>query len=152
MKFLITAELGRLCRWLRLLGYDTQLYKSTNISALIISAIRESRIILTRDRKVPAYRGARVVRVSSDFLKDQLAETTKELGLVADEKQMFTRCILCNEPLSGIKKEAVRKAVPEYVFKTQEDFVKCPVCNRIYWPGTHWGNALKYLEEIKLVH
>ena len=148
MRFFVTSELGRLARWLRLLGYDTVLYGSSNIPALIISAIRQSRIILTRDTKVPAYRGARVVRISTDFLKSQLSQIKKELALIPDEKQMFTRCILCNELLVDIKKEAVRKAVPEYVFKTQKDFVKCSVCNRIYWPGTHWGNALKYLREI----
>jgi uncharacterized protein with PIN domain len=28
--------------------------------------------------------------------------------------------------------------VPPYVFKTQEQFVECPACHRIFWKGTHW--------------
>jgi uncharacterized protein with PIN domain len=63
--------------------------------------------------------------------------------------RMFTRCILCNEELADIEKEKVKGKVPEYVFKTQEEFITCPKCNRIYWQGTHWGNVQKTLDEIR---
>jgi uncharacterized protein with PIN domain len=61
---------------------------------------------------------------------------------------MFTRCILCNEPLTDIAKEKARGRIPEYVFKTQDKFVCCPKCSRIYWQGTHWGNVVDTLKEI----
>jgi uncharacterized protein with PIN domain len=47
-------------------------------------------------------------------------------------------------------KEKIKDKVPEYVYKTQQDFVICPRCNRVYWHGTHWGNVRKLLSEIKV--
>jgi uncharacterized protein with PIN domain len=76
-------------------------------------------------------------------------QVVNELKLEINPEQMFMRCTLCNELLIEVKKEKVRALVPEYVFKTQDDFVQCPQCERVYWQGTHWGNVQKMLEEIR---
>ena len=62
---------------------------------------------------------------------------------------MFSRCIICNVELEDIDKAKVKDKVPEYVFKTQGEFITCPKCQRIYWQGTHWGNVRRCLEEIE---
>jgi len=148
MKLLVTQELGRLCKWLRILGIDASYIRSNNLSEIIFSAIRESRIIITRNRRLAEHPGLKMVLIKSDFLKEQLRQILDELKIEIRLEEMFMRCIICNEVLREVEKEKVKDLVPEYVFNTQENFVECPKCKRIYWQGTHWGNVRHYLEEI----
>lgn len=140
MKFLVTRELGRLAKWLRILGYDTVYSTEEKKSTLVISALRQNRIILTRNRRISS-KGVRVLWIRSDLVREQISQVIKELGLSLDEETMFSRCTICNEEIEFIPKDKVKDRVPEYVFKTQQDFFTCPSCQRIYWQGTHWGNV-----------
>lgn len=148
MKFLLTKELGRLAKWLRILGFDAEYYREDNISSLIIRALGDERIILTRNHHLPQSRGLQIVTLKAEKIKEQIAEVLEQLKIKPDNHAMFTRCILCNTELTGIEKEKVKDKVPEYVFKTQTHFITCPKCQRIYWQGTHWGNVEKMLEGI----
>jgi len=148
MKFIVTKELGRLARWLRILGFDTVYFKSDNKGTLILEALREERIIITRSKVKREELKKRTVGVVSCDLGEQLEEVIKALNLKIDEKQMFTRCTLCNEPLKDVKKEEVKDLAPEYVYKTQELFMQCPACKKIYWQGTHWGNVKKVIDRL----
>jgi len=148
MKFILTKELGRLAKWLRILGYDTTYFCQGNPSSLIIQALRDGRIIITRNSHLSKSRGAKTVFIEAEKIKEQMSEALEKLNIQPDAGLMFSRCILCNVELADIAKEKVKGRVPEYVFKTQKDFITCPSCKRIYWPGTHWGNVQKTLEEI----
>jgi uncharacterized protein with PIN domain len=148
MKFLLTKELGRLAKWLRILGFDTAYSKESKAGTLIIDALREERIIITRNHRLPAGRGVRIVVIEAEKIKAQLGEILAAFKIKPDPEEMFTRCILCNEELQAAEKEKVKDRVPEYVYKTQEEFITCPKCKRIYWQGTHWGNVEKTLKEI----
>lgn len=147
-KFILTKELGRLAKWLRILGYDSEYFTEEKLSSLIIAALRDNRIILTRNHKMSDIDAAKILYIKSEHIKEQLVQALRELNLQPDEALMFSRCIVCNLELSNIEKEKVKDKVPEYVFKTQDDFVNCHQCKRIYWQGTHWGNVKKTLEEI----
>ena len=148
MKLLLTRELGRLAKWLRILGFDTEYFKEANISSLIIQALRENRVIITRNHRLPRSAGLRVVLIKEEKLKEQLREVLKALEISLDSVLMFSRCIICNEELVEIAKDQIKDRVPEYVFNTQKDFISCPKCERIYWQGTHWGNVETILKEI----
>jgi uncharacterized protein with PIN domain len=148
-KFLLTKELGRLAKWLRILGFDAEYFRQDNTSSLIIQALREDRVILTRNHRLPQGRGVKIILINAETIKAQLAETLKKLNLSPSEQEMFTRCIICNEELVAVEKDKIKEKVPAYVFKTQEDFIRCPKCQRIYWQGTHWGNVRHCLEEIQ---
>jgi len=150
LKFILTKELGRLSRWLRILGYDSEYFQSDNSGSLIIRALRDNRIILTRNHHLPQLRGVRIVLIKTECLKEQLPELVKVLGLKPEAAKMFSRCLLCNMELVIADKEKIKDKVPEYVFETQDDFLSCPACQRIYWNGTHWGNVAKTLREIGL--
>lgn len=147
-RFILTRELGRLAKWLRILGYDASYFDSDNVSTLIVRSLRENRVVLTRNSKLTRHRGVRIVKLTSDFLTEQLREVTRKLKLKPQKEAMFSRCVICNEKLMELGKQKVEGRVPAYVFQTQEDFLNCPKCQRIYWSGTHWGNVQRYLEEI----
>jgi len=148
MKFLVDSMLGRLAKWLRILGYDTLYFSSLDDNDLVRIARAEGRVVLTRDREMVRRRGIDSLLIESDNFREQVRQVSRDLGLRGDAS--FTRCPVCNSPLQGVAKEAVRERVPPYVFKTQERFSLCPQCDKIYWRGTHWQRMrerLKGLEE-----
>ena len=149
MKFLLSRELGRLAKWLRILGYDTAYFNSDNTSSLVLQALREDRVILTRNHCLAYSCHLRAVLVKAQTLKEQLQEILKELKLNLNSDIMFTRCIICNLTLVSVEKDAVKDKIPEYVFSTQDKFIVCPGCQRVYWQGTHWGNVAQTLKEIE---
>ncbi len=145
----MTPELGRLAKWLRILGFDAVYYPG-NFSSLLIQALRDKRIILTRNsRLINKARGVKLVQVKSDEVNQQLKQVLKDLDIKLDKDAMFSRCLICNTELQQIEKQKIKHKVPEYVFKTQDEFFTCALCQRIYWAGTHWGNIEKTLDEIK---
>jgi uncharacterized protein with PIN domain len=54
VRFIADAMLGRLVRWLRILGYDTAYDKAITDEALIERAMRENRWLLKRRYRKPA--------------------------------------------------------------------------------------------------
>ncbi|MCM8792603.1 MAG: Mut7-C RNAse domain-containing protein [Candidatus Omnitrophica bacterium] len=148
MKFILTKELGRLAKWLRILGFDTVYFKEENKGRLLIEALRENRIILTRNQKISRESGPKIINIKAENLKEQLRQVLEELHIEFNKDRMFRRCVICNIELDFIEKDKIKGRVPEYVFQTQKDFYICKGCGRIYWQGTHWGNVEKILQEI----
>lgn len=146
MRFIVSDELGRLLKWLRILGFDTVLEK--NKPDLVIRSLREERIILTRDSKMSRFTGIRLVKIESDFVEKQLEQLIKELNLKIDRNNLFSICVRCNEMLEPAEKNSIKYEVPQYVFKTQENFMRCPKCRKIYWQGTHSTLVNKFLDRI----
>jgi uncharacterized protein with PIN domain len=54
----------------------------------------------------------------------------------------------CNTLLEKRTMDEVQNRVPPYVFKTQEEYMECPACNRIYWKGTHWQAMIEKLQKL----
>lgn len=135
-RFLVDTMCGRLARWLRILGYDSEWLDAAERKKLVVRALRESRTLLTRDRRFEKTRGLRTLLLRSDRTEDQVGQVLRELGLEPDPDRFFTRCTFCNRPLEGVPKPEVRSEVPPFVFETQPRFFRCPACRRIYWGGT----------------
>lgn len=150
MKFIATKELGRLCKWLRIIGYDASYYPEAERRELIIKSLRENRIILTRDSKMSVYSGIRMVHVKSDFVEDQVRQVVEGLGIKLDRDRFFTRCVICNMPLKKVEKGAIEDKVPPYVYETQNDFMQCGMCDRVYWQGTHWTMVGDFVDKLNL--
>ena len=150
--FFADAMLGRLARWLRMLGYDTDYEKVISDETLIARVLTEHRWLLTRDcylvqRKV--LRGHHSLIVS-DHLQDQLRQLRSELHLELDlGERTASRCASCNNILIVIPHEETTLTVPAYVASLHTHFVQCPNCGRIYWPGTHWTHMLARLHELR---
>jgi len=149
MKFILTKELGRLTRWLRLFGYDSAYFNSDDMKQLFVTAFNESRIVVTKRKSFPNTNILKVIYVKGDTLERQFPELRKKIKLDIGNRTLFTRCADCNREVFRIKKESVSGLVPEYVFKTQKDFFQCPECARIFWKATHWYRAKEFLHEIR---
>ncbi len=140
--FVADRMLGKLAKWLRILGFDT-LYPGEIPDAQIKAlAERENRILLTRDRQLHESCPSSIL-IESDEPDAQIRQV---VGKFAVEREMIlTRCILCNEPVVEISKDAVAGKVPEEVLERQEKFWICKNCDRIYWSASHWDNMLSKL-------
>ena len=145
MKFVADKMLGRLARWLRIIGHDVTYGPHLAGSGLLRAARKEGRLILTRDRSVAKRSPPGYLLIESDHFREQLKEVVRAFGL-DPFKDAFTRCVECNALLESVLKQAVEGKVPPYVFSTQEKFSFCSVCRRIYWPATH---QQKMLEELR---
>lgn len=146
--FLLDGMLGRLARWLRLLGYDAAFEPDLKDIQLVRRARAEGRILLTRDRELARRRGVRAILIRSDHLEGQLAQLQRETNLAAEGRT--PRCPVCNEPLEPMPRDQVWGLVPPYVFVHHTRFELCPSCERVYWPGTHWEDVQERLEEAGL--
>ena len=93
MKFILSRELGRLCKWLRILGYDAEYFKKENKGLLLVEAMRDDRTIVTRNSRMGQARGVRIIKIKSDRIKEQLRQVLAELRTGPKEKSMFSRCI-----------------------------------------------------------
>jgi uncharacterized protein with PIN domain len=149
MKFLADSSLGRLSKWLRILGYDTVYWRGEADRSFLRQAEREGRAVLTRRKDVLARKHPGIVLfVENDRVEDQVVEVLGKLGLKPEPENLFTLCLRCNESLKEAKPEEVRSLVPDYVFRTQSEFRVCPKCRGVYWPGTHRERALSTLMRI----
>jgi len=133
IRFLCDPNLGKLAKWLRILGFDAE-YMARWDDGRIEQAIAVSRTVLTR--KTIAGHGSGVVHIRNDHVREQLRELFNSLG-IRDFPKPFTRCSICNTPLISASPGSVNGLIPDYVQNTHDDFARCPVCNRTYWKGTH---------------
>jgi len=148
MRFIVTNELGKLAKRLRILGFDTITCEAPRSSELIIRALSDERIIVTRSKTIGEKLEKSTVVVTSPELKEQLKQIFGKLNLKIEENKMFTRCTLCNNMLVDVSKNEVKDLVPPRVYEGQEVFKKCPACGKIYWQGTHWGKINAMVNEI----
>ncbi len=136
MRFIADTMLGRLARWLRILGYDTVYPGQESDQRLARLASEENRILLTRDRELASRKGFRKLLIRSDLLSEQLAQVREELGLSLTGRT-FSLCLICNRPLEEVDKDQAQERIPPYVLQTQKTFSRCPQCHKVYWAGTH---------------
>lgn len=147
MRLLADAMLGRLAKWLRILGYDTAYLADTDDFAVIRLARAEDRLILTRDRELAQRPGVSTLLVESDSLEDQLCQMRDAVGPPPGDG--MPRCPVCNQVLIPASAELVAARVPPYVRKTQRRFSMCGACERIYWRGTHWMRMHALITELR---
>lgn len=146
-RFIADSNVGRLGKWLRLLGWDTVYDAHMADEEIVRRALREDRVILTRDTGICARKIVRkCVLLRSDDTMQQLSQVIHELDLELDPDSMFRLCPVCNEQVLPAEKEAVADRIPRYVRKTQTKFTECPVCRRVYWHGTHVDHILEALD------
>jgi uncharacterized protein with PIN domain len=147
MKLLADAMLGRLAKWLRVLGYDTAYLPQLEDHELVRLARAEDRILLTRDRELTRRKGVRSLFIESDRFEEQLGQLLRDLDL--DCTNQKPRCARCNAALLPITRKEASARVPRYVWHRHSDFTLCPHCDKVYWKGTHWQRMRERIDEIR---
>lgn len=145
-KFLCDEHLLRLGRWLRAAGYDTAISEGGRSDRVLIrQAVRERRLLVTRDRKCLEFRDApgRVIVLRSNTVEGCVIELTGSVG-VNWLYRPFTRCLICNGPLvqAGPRQ---RQRVPDRSRSAIRDVQVCRHCRKLYWEGSHVDRMRKQL-------
>lgn len=146
--FAVEKTLGKLAKWLRLLGFDA-IFEGGLGDGDNAEYNAPQRIVLTRSRRVPAAdESRRRVYVAPNDPFDQLQEVVRKLGIGFEDIRPFSRCIVCNTPIEDVEKSAVRNRVPDYIWQHQARFQRCPRCRRIYWSGSHTERSLQRIQTL----
>jgi uncharacterized protein len=145
MRFACDVMLGKLARYLRILGFDAA-YVPGNIDLSGLRDQENPRLFLTRRRKAVVSENTLYIRAEN--VREQLKELKGLIRPLIDPDKLLGRCIDCNVPLADVKKEVIEHRVPEFVFHTYNAFKICPRCDRVYWAGTHAKQMSQLMEEM----
>jgi uncharacterized protein len=145
-RFTADRNLGKLAKWLRILGYDTLYDRGPAGRDFLRRAAEDGRIALTRKRDLARnVRPGSLFVVESDRVAAQIGEVLKALGGEPDPSRRMTRCLECNALLEELPKASVEELVPAYVYRASTQFRRCPRCGKIFWPGTHARHVEEFL-------
>ena len=148
-KFVADVHLGRLARYLRMMGFDVLYKNDFDDNEIVRLSLSERRAILTRDRGI--LKRNEVTHgywIRSIKVKEQVIEVIKRFDLKNNIKE-FSRCINCNSALESIPKSKIIAELPPKVSKSQESFSRCPACKKNYWKGTHHQKMLSFIQSVK---
>jgi uncharacterized protein with PIN domain len=130
--------LGKLAKWLKILGFDAVFFSKIEDEELIAIAEKETRILLTRDTgMINRARGSSTLFIESENWREQVKQVLNHFDLWGDVKPN-SRCLECNYPLKEISKNRAKNLVTPFVYKTADTFALCPSCERVFWRGTHF--------------
>lgn len=151
LKFIADGMLGKLTRWLRMLGHDVG-YSSRALSdkQLIETVKAEQRVLLTRDLelyKQASMHGAEAFLVEGATEAEKLASLAKRFNLKLEVDVTVSRCPKCNSRIRPVSKDLVTERVPEGTLTNYDEFWECPGCGQVYWQGTHWKRINKTLKD-----
>jgi uncharacterized protein len=136
-KFILDSNLGRLARYLRLLGLDC-LYRNDYLDAEVARiASEQQRTVLTRDRTLLQ---RRIIThgyfVRSQQPREQAREVLARFDLYR-QVAPFSRCTRCNGALKDVDKQAVSERLEPKTRKYYDNFRICSQCGQIFWQGSH---------------
>ncbi|HIE19018.1 TPA: hypothetical protein EYP75_04765 [Candidatus Bathyarchaeota archaeon] len=152
MKFLADGMLGKVTRWLRMIGCDVKYFNDLDDEKLISISIEEDRILLTRDIELfrrAVSKGAVAFFVEGRDEVEKLAEIGEHFNLNLEINVEDSRCPKCNARIRPVSKDEVEKRIPPATFRFYNEFWECPNCGQIYWQGSHWKRISRTLLEAR---
>jgi len=148
--FFADVMLGRLAKWLRILGYDTAYSSNIHHEKLASLAKKEGRMVITRSRKITKLLlPSEYIFIEGNFVVEQLKQVVRELNLDIAGNPVFTRCLICNGNLACLSREDVKEDVPDFIYKRYDEFSRCLTCGRVYWPGTHCNRVEEVIKQLR---
>jgi uncharacterized protein len=149
-KFVVDIHIGKLARYMRLLGFDTEYRYNYSDEEIVDISKSEKRTILTRDRDLLKRNDVtHGYWLRNESFEEQLKEVIKRFDL-ENEISEFSRCLVCNTALEKIEKEKIRFGVPQKVIDRKTDFSYCPACDKVYWKGRHYERMRELIDELNI--
>ena len=152
MQFLADSMLGKLARWLRMLGQDVTYSTELNDSELLEVAKKENRVLLTRDLELykrAIAKGIEAFYAEGEAESGRLAELAQRYDLTLAVDMEKSRCPVCNTKLKGTPKEQLTSELEKNTLTYYDKFWKCSNCGQVYWQGAHWKQITNTINEAK---
>lgn len=144
-RFVVDNMLGKLAKSLRSIGFDTR-YASVKDRGQLSQYQNAGFLVVTRNQR---WRGLdHVLFLGANDPEGQLVELIEALSISSEEIHPLSRCTLCNASLLQIARDEAFGRVPDFIFETNESFHRCPVCQRVYWRGSHPKRIVERLERL----
>ncbi|MCH7510651.1 MAG: Mut7-C ubiquitin/RNAse domain-containing protein [Proteobacteria bacterium] len=151
-RFVLDVHLGKLARYLRLLGFDTTYDRDYDDATIAAISRKERRLLLTRDKGLlkrnEVTRGYWLRNIQPRL---QIAEVVAALDLHRVVR-VFSRCMVCNHTLETVAEASVRDALPAGLRGQFEQVSQCPGCCRLYWPGSHYDRLVDLVTNLLSVY
>jgi len=148
MRFIVDCMLGKLAKWLKILGFDTLYFSKIEDSELLALAQKERRTLLSRDNALlEKSRRIQTLFIESEDWNTQLKQVLDGFNLWQDVSP-YSRCIECNVELKDLPKKRAKNLVTPFVYERAKSFALCPMCGRVFWKGTHHQDMEYKIEEI----
>lgn len=148
LKFILDVHLGKLSRYMRLLGFDVVYASNLEDSAIIDCASEESRTILTRDKGILKNKKVTHGYWMREILpKKQLYEVIRRFDLLKNI-QPFTRCLDCNGNIVDVDKSKIKERLQPMTERCYEKFKRCQQCGKVYWSGSHYQRMQQFVETL----
>lgn len=148
-KFVLDVHLGKLAKYLRMLGFDTVYRNDYDDREIARIGQIEKRIILTRDiglLKIKSVTHGYFIRDQKP--KKQLTEVLQRFDLYKSIDP-FSRCIKCNGPISLVEKDRIDQFLEPLTRKYYNRFYQCLHCENIYWEGSHFNRINHFIADIR---
>jgi len=144
-KFVLDVHLGRLAKYLRVMGFDT-LYRNDYADNQIVEiSLKEKRIILTRDKGLLMRNAVqRGYWVRNTSVKAQAVEVIRRFNFFSLISP-FKRCIECNGIIEPVDKETIVSLIQPGTKKYFNEFYRCTGCRKVYWKGSHYGKMNEFI-------
>ena len=145
--FVVDANLGKLARYLRLLGFDCLYRNDYDDGTVATIASEQQRIVLTRDRSL--LQRKIIIHgyfVRTDMPKIQTQEVLRRFDLYSLIKP-FTRCAHCNGKLVEIDKQEIEHRLESLTKQHYDRFLICSECDHIYWQGNHCARMKRLIDD-----
>ena len=153
MKFIADGMLGKLSRWLRMLGHDVIYSVAFDASELLELAKKEERVLLTKNLELykrAIGKGMDTYYVEGKTESERLAEIAKRYGLLLIVDMDKSHCPICNTQLKPTPKEQLQAGLEKNTFTYYDKFWKCTNCGQIYWQGAHWTQIYATLDQAQI--
>ncbi|MBI9011778.1 MAG: Mut7-C ubiquitin/RNAse domain-containing protein [Clostridiales bacterium] len=152
-KFILDVHLGKLAKYLRLLGFDTIYDHEMDDPELALISNKNKRILLTRDKGLLMRRLVeRGLFIRNNDPYKQCLEVLEKLDLW-DTIHPFSRCMVCNQEIEKIeintpKYKLIETLIPPKVKEWCTVYNYCSNCHKIYWKGSHWNRMNIFLDKL----
>ncbi len=148
MKFVADCMLGKLAKWLKILGFDTAYFSKIEDDDLLVFAQNESRVLLTRDNGlIEKSKSVPALFINSEKWAEQVQEVLRAFHLFGKAKPN-SRCIECNTVLRTLPKERAKNLTTPFIYKNADVFSLCPECGRVFWKGSHQSDMEEKIRKI----
>jgi len=152
LRFVADGMLGKLARWLRMLGQDVEYSNNMDDAQLLKMAIQEKRILLTRDFELyqrSVGKGIESVYFEVESGEEQLAEVARRFGICLEIDMSTSRCPKCNTVVRRISVDQASVKVERNTLDHYREFWGCSKCGQVYWQGAHWLKIRKTLQNAR---
>jgi uncharacterized protein with PIN domain len=138
--------LGKLCKWLRIFGFDVEYTSPDMTDNEILEKCRQGDLwLITRDKGFKGRYG-KLVLISAPNIDQQLKEFLSRFP--PDSEKFFSRCPVCNRILVPRDSRELVGLVPEKIIDLHKEIDWCETCGKGYWKGSHYDKMVAYMKTV----